>query len=74
MMTLTDEERRVLEYVHTKPEERGRILEILRSDEPVRVSAYDAKTGGISSLAPPGMSYHQAALEAVAALERGEFH
>ncbi len=28
-MTLTDEERRVLEYVHTKPEERGRILEIL---------------------------------------------
>lgn len=28
-MNLTDEERRVLEYVHAKPEERGRMLEIL---------------------------------------------
>lgn len=52
----------------------GHLVFVVRSDEPVRVSAYDAKTGGISSLAPPGMSYHQAALEAVAALERGEFH
>lgn len=32
-MNLTDEERRVLEYVHTKPEERGRILEILASSQ-----------------------------------------
>ena len=53
---------------------RGNMVFVVRSSEPGGLCAYDAKTGGLAALAPPGMSYHQAALEAVAALEAGKFH
>ncbi len=53
---------------------RGHMVFVVRSGEPGGLCAYEAKTGALAAIAPPGMSYHQAALEAVAALERGEFH
>lgn len=53
---------------------RGHMVFVVRSGEPGGLCAYEAKTGTLAAIAPPGMSYHQAALEAVAALERGEFH
>lgn len=53
---------------------RGHMVFVVRSGEPGGLCAYEAKAGALSAIAPPGMSYHQAALEAVAALERGEFH
>lgn len=52
---------------------RGNMVFVVRSSEPGGLCDYDAKTGALAALAPPGMSYHQAALEAVAALEAGRF-
>lgn len=53
---------------------RGHKVSVVRSDSPVAILGYDMKSGTIAALVPPGMSYHQAALEAVAALEAGKFH
>lgn len=53
---------------------RGHMVFVVRSGEPGGLCAYEAKTGALAAIAQPGMSYHQVALEAVAALERGEFH
>lgn len=53
---------------------RGNRVFVAKSDGPGCIFGYDTKTGGLVALAPPGMSYHQAALEAVAALEARKFH
>ena len=37
------------------------------------VAAWNKRTGVVAVLAPAGMSYHQAALEAAAGMERGEY-
>ena len=37
------------------------------------VAVWNKYTGVVSVLAPAGMSYHQAALEAAAGMERGEY-
>ena len=37
------------------------------------VSVYEESSGILSTIAPPGVSYHQAALEAVTALEKGKY-
>lgn len=37
------------------------------------VAAWDKRTDVVVVLAPAGMSYHQAALEAAAGMERGEY-
>lgn len=47
---------------------------VVKCNQPGAISAYSEKTKAICTLVPPGMSYHQAALEAVAALEAGKFH
>lgn len=47
---------------------------VVKCNQPGPISAYSEKTKAICTLVPPGMSYHQAALEAVAALEAGKFH
>ena len=39
----------------------------------VFVAAWNKRTDIVSVLAPAGMSYHQAALEAAAGMERGEY-
>ena len=39
----------------------------------VFVAALNKCTGVVAVLAPAGMSYHQAALEAAAGMERGEY-
>ena len=39
----------------------------------VFVAAWNKRTGVVAVLAPAGMSYHQAALEAAAGMERGEY-
>ncbi|MGN0652332.1 MAG: hypothetical protein ACI4KN_04980 [Gemmiger sp.] len=39
----------------------------------VFVAAWDKRTDVVGVLAPAGMSYHQAALEAAARMERGEY-
>lgn len=39
----------------------------------VFVAAWDKRTDVVVVLAPAGMSYHQAALEAAARMERGEY-
>lgn len=36
-------------------------------------AAWNRRTGMVGVLAPAGMSYHQAALEAAAGMERGEY-
>lgn len=53
---------------------RGHMVFVVRSGEPGWICGYDTKTGELCAIVPPGMSYHQAALEAVAALEAGKFH
>lgn len=53
---------------------RGHMVFVVRSGEPGRLYAYEVKTGALAALAPPGMSYHQAALEAVSRLDAGRFH
>lgn len=52
---------------------RGHMVFVVRSGEPGWLCAYGVKTGALTALAPPGMSYHQAALEAVSKLEAGRF-
>ena len=52
---------------------RGHMVFVVWSGEPGRLYAYEVKTGALASLAPPGISYHQAALEAVSKLEAGRF-
>ena len=39
----------------------------------VFVAAWDKRTDVVAVLAPAGMSYHQAALEAAARMERSEY-
>lgn len=53
---------------------RGHMVFVVKSGEPGGLCAYEVKTGALAALAPAGTSYHQAALEAVAALEAGKFH
>jgi hypothetical protein len=53
---------------------RGYMVFVVKSSQHGGTSAYRKSTGTICVLAPPGMSNHQAALEAVAALEAGKFH
>lgn len=52
---------------------RGHKVFVVKCNQPGGISAYSESTKAICTLVPPGMSYHQAALESVAALERGEF-
>lgn len=53
---------------------RGHKVFVVKCNQPGGISAYSESTKAICTLVPPGMSYHQAALEAVAALEAGKFH
>lgn len=53
---------------------RGHKVFVVKCNHPGAISAYSESTKAICTLVPPGMSYHQAALEAVAALEAGKFH
>lgn len=52
---------------------RGHIGFMIKDRKLGGASAYRKSTDKICTLAPPDMSYHQAALESVAVLERGEF-
>ena len=52
---------------------RGNKVFVVKCNQPGGISAYSESTKAICTLAPPGMSYHQAALESVAVLERREF-
>lgn len=52
---------------------RGRMVFVVKSNRAGIAAAYRKSVDAISVLAPTGMSYHQAALEAVAAMEAGRF-
>lgn len=53
---------------------KGHTVDVVRKDGKGIRAGINMKTGDIVVLVPPGISYHQAALEAVAALEAGKFH
>ena len=53
---------------------RGNKVFVVKTDGPGWICGYDTKTGALAVLAPAGMSYHQAATEAVSKLEAGKFH
>lgn len=52
---------------------RGNFVFVVRSAGPGGLRYCDPKTGVLVVLAPPGMSYHQTAREAVARLEAEKF-
>ena len=52
---------------------KGHTVDVVHKDGKGIRAGINMKTGDIVVLAPPGISYHQAALEAVAALEAGRF-
>lgn len=51
----------------------GHTVFVLRGHKIGNTSVYEENSGFISTIAPPGISYHQAALEAVTALEKGKY-
>lgn len=51
----------------------GHTVLVVRGHKIGKISVYEENSGFISTIAPPGISYHQAALEAVTALEKGKY-